>query len=106
LNSLHDWELHSVKLDWKSGEAGFDISWADEHHTLVAKGIQRLRLSREFPWGRTSWIMGANEPVKTAEGKLLLKIEMQSGDNIEIVAESFEIPEAKPKAPWQLPLGK
>ncbi|HEX3673325.1 MAG TPA: hypothetical protein VHU87_03560 [Rhizomicrobium sp.] len=106
MNSLHDWELHSVKLDWKSGETRFDISWVDEHHVLVAKGTQSLHLSREFSWGPTNWIMGANEPIKTAEGQFLLKIEMQSGDNIEIVAESFEIPDAKPRASWQLPLGK
>jgi hypothetical protein len=82
------------------------VTWESERYELSATGIRKLRLPREFPWGFSDWISGIDGPNQISGGLLILKIEMQSGDVIEIVAEKFELPPEKPMpAAGQLPLG-
>ena len=106
MRSLHVWQLHSIALDWKSGELRLDLGWESQRYELVAIGLGKLNLPHEFPWGPSNWINEMDGPNKIADGLLELKIEMQSGDVIEIVAKKFTLPPDKPvPAAGQLPLG-
>jgi hypothetical protein len=106
LISLHDWQLHSIMFDWNSGELRLDLSWESERHELVAIELGKLNLPHEFPWGPSNWINEMDGPSEIADGLFELKIEMQPGDMIEIVAKKFKLPPDKPMpAAGQLPLG-
>lgn len=88
---MHDWTLSQVAIDWISGSGYLQIRGNGDEHELRFQGARNLVLPREFAWGRSTSINAIEGP-KEFQGKLQLKIDMQSGDVIEIVADSFDIP--------------
>jgi len=53
---------------------------------------------REHPWGPSVHVDGSAGPAPSANGKLALRLEMQSGDVLELEAEAIDLAEA-PAAP-------
>ncbi|MCQ4167059.1 hypothetical protein [Tahibacter harae] len=90
---MHDWTLSLVTIDWISGSGSLQIRRDGQEREIRFQGTQRLVMPREFPWGHSISINTVDGPVQF-QGKLQLKIEMQSGDVIEIIADRFSIPAA------------
>ena len=89
---MHDWILHSVTVHWETGETTLQLSWSARRYELKAHGMTDLKMPRSFAWGPSSSVNSANAPTPNADGTATLKVEMQSGDSIEIVAKSFSLP--------------
>jgi hypothetical protein len=89
---MHDWTLLSAFVDWKQGTARLEFQWDGEPKVITALGLTDMRLPRKSPWGPSVSINRCVGPTKARDGSHSLVIEMQSGDNIELVAEQFEMP--------------
>ncbi|WP_133817468.1 hypothetical protein [Tahibacter aquaticus] len=88
---MHDWTLVSTSVDWALGVGRLDVRWDGFDYELRFSGLQRFTMPREFGWGPSVSINVVRGP-EDSLGKQRLQIEMQSGDVIEIIAESFELP--------------
>lgn len=88
---MHDWTLTLITIDWISGSGYLRIRGNEREREIRFQGIRRLVVPREFPWGHSLSINTVDGPIEL-QGKLQLKIEMQSGDVIEIIADSFDVP--------------
>jgi hypothetical protein len=89
---MHDWSLLSITIDWVSGEAAIQLVSPAGPKELKAHGIADIQIPRAFPWGPSRSINASHGPAPTSDGTATLKIEMQSGDTIKIVAKSFTLP--------------
>lgn len=65
------------------------------HVDLVAHNWTRLSCPRVQPWGRSmeTQVNEVRGPVGVADGSVRIAVELQTGDIIEIEAESFELRE-------------
>jgi len=84
----------SVSVDWKAGMARLEFmpfGGGNVPKHIVAKGLSDLRLPRKQPWGPSVSVNSCEGPVEI-DGAYRLSIEMQTGDQIEIVAARFEMP--------------
>ncbi|WP_141098338.1 hypothetical protein [Rhodoblastus acidophilus] len=89
--SLHDATLNKIELEWNIGQltANLTVSEDSRKVLIVGCGISSLYCSRCFPWGRS---VSVNKcAVEPQDGFELLKIEMQSGDNIFAQGKKFII---------------
>jgi hypothetical protein len=92
LPNLHDATLVAVVVDWPAGTAAVEVEVVGgRKHTLHASGLRRLTIPREQPWGPSVSINRADLTARSEAAGALFQIEMQSGDQIEIDADSFEI---------------
>jgi hypothetical protein len=89
---MHDWTLNRLTVDWEAGEVEVSLDMWQGPRLIRALGLKHLRVGREFPWGPSVSVNGVVGPTAVEDGHLLL-IEMQSGDPIEIVASSFQMPQ-------------
>ena len=91
---MHDWTLRSIIFDWKSAQVKFDF--LNQHSMLVsilANGVSNLSVPRLNEWGPSVSVNNVEELIPLENGKYKMKIEMQSGDVIEIDAMTFIFPE-------------
>jgi hypothetical protein len=92
---MHDWTLHSILFEWKSGrvilEFGTDRLRSEK---LIAHGVSELHVPRLNEWGRSISVNKLLGPSDSVLGPRALEIEMQSGDRIRIVATSFDFPQS------------
>ena len=92
---LHDAILDEIVIDWERGAVRVHLGVTDsEKRVLTAHGVTKLVMPREHPWGPSVWINKTEGPAD-ANGSKVLKIEMQSGDVLEITARDFEL------LPWE-----
>jgi len=89
---MHDWTLLSVTIDWEAGTAVLKLVSPSGPKELQAREIADIHIPRTFPWGKSRSINVSFDPVATSESSVILRIEMQSGDTITIVAKSFIMP--------------
>ena len=88
---MHDWVLISVSMDWKSSRVAIHLKdRTSAIRKLTAENVRDLHVPHENNWG-TSASVNAGSIENLAAGIQKLRMEMQSGDTIEIVAERFEI---------------
>ena len=95
LSELHDSTLLGLTLRWSEGEVvlSFQTGIAGrESPTLRAIGVHKLCCPRQFPWGPSVSV----NSIRESESKSLpalreLTVEMQSGDEIVVVAESLRL---------------
>jgi len=86
LPNLHDATLKDIHVDWGAATAtlhlravpGVDV-------VLIAQGLRELQVAHRDPWGPSVSVNGV-ELVLTDDGEHSLCIEMQSGDDITVVA--------------------
>ena len=86
-DDLHDATLTTVKLTWSSGVAVFAFDVEVNGYTsarITGRSLRRLVCPREYPWGES---VSVNTIRQTEDG--ILKIEMQSGDEIQIHCGEF-----------------
>ncbi len=84
---MHDWTLESIHFDWVSGVAELRLKSPKGQEALTASGLQVLKASRYSPWGPSASINVADGSKLSDSGLQTLRIEMQSGDVVELIAE-------------------
>ena len=89
---MHDWTLRALNIDWGDGVARVEFDSPTGQAVLKAHGLQNLRLPKAEPWGPSVSVNKAEGPLELDGGLVRFAIEMQTGDLIEIVARSFELP--------------
>ena len=90
--AMHDWTLVSILMDWQSARVTINLQDHASTKTVVAEGVQDLRVPHECGWGPSVSVNEAYPIESLSTGLKRLRIEMQSGDVIEIVADEFDIP--------------
>ena len=93
--TMHDWTLESISVEWESGTATFALAGPITAATVIAHDVRSLQMPRRFPWGPSVSVNKTDGPTHIDNGLLRLSIEMQSGDTVEIVASSFDVPESQ-----------
>lgn len=90
---MHDWTLIAVHFDWLSGIATLDLrTFPSQAKAILAKNVYTIHVPRLQNWGPSSSINEVMGPAAYPGNKQILKIEMQSGDVIEIIADCFIFP--------------
>ena len=93
ITDMHDWTLVNVSMIWHLGRVTVELrDLAFSIRTLVAEGVRELRVSRIHEWGPSVSVNTVSPLEVLPVGAQRLKVEMQSGDVIEIVADQFDIP--------------
>ena len=91
--AMHDWTVVTISMLWDLGRVTVELrDSASSVRTLVAEGVRELRIPRTHDWGPSASVNTASPLEALPTGAQRLKIEMQSGDVIEIVADQFDIP--------------
>ncbi|MFZ6658117.1 hypothetical protein [Undibacterium sp. TJN19] len=90
---MHDWTLISILFDWSEDcvSLKFNNTTADTVH-LIANKVVTLFVPKRNEWGRSASVNEVIGPNRQSDGTEILKIEMQSGDVIEIAAAHFVLP--------------
>ena len=89
---MHDWTLLSITVNWKVGEGVLELVSPVGPAILRAHEIQEIRVPRAFPWGPSVSVNSVHGPTQGPNGISSFKIEMQSGDTIEIIAKPIDLP--------------
>jgi hypothetical protein len=93
---FHDSTLTSINVIWlkrDDGEVLINISGCHlvsySDYVIVAKNFTKILVPKKEEWGPSTQILHTDGPTKLDGNTYLLVIQMQSGDQIEIEAESF-----------------
>ena len=90
---MHDWTLKSIRFDWAAAQVIIELEdMTLAARSLVAEGVQELHVPRANEWGPSVSINEVSEIEALSSGLKRLRIEMQSGDRIEVVARHFSPP--------------
>ena len=91
---MHDWTLVSLMVEWLTGivRITFKNTESDEVF-LVAGGLAELKVPKREDWGESVSVNEVEGPVILENGNSYLAIEIQSGDKIELEAESISLPD-------------
>ena len=89
---MHDWTLRALNVDWGEGVACVEFDAPTGRSVLRAHGLQNLHIPRTESWAPSVSVNEARGPVGIEGGLVRFSIEMQTGDIIEIVARSFDLP--------------
>jgi hypothetical protein len=90
LTRMHDWTLVGLTLNWRAGSLALDFKTADGPVVVNTKGLTFLEVPRRHEWGPS---VSVNEVrLSTVSKGQRLDIEMQSGDEIVIIAATIELP--------------
>jgi hypothetical protein len=88
---LHDWTLLSVHYDWEVSRCTLLLRGPDAEKKLIAENVRDLHVPHRNDWGPSVSINAVTGPTIQGEGAHLLTIEMQTGDEITIVAAEFAL---------------
>lgn len=88
--NMHDWTLLNIRFDWDIGRVTAELLDEEGSRTLVADGVNALHIPRRLDWGQSVSVNAASQMLSPT-GTSVLRIEMQSGDVIEISAEAFKM---------------
>ena len=94
---LHDAILHELRVDWSTATCSAELeAFIDPRQTaiprrLIWRGVRDVQAPHRAPWGDSVHINSAR-----FQSPDVFIIEMQSGDEIRIVADAFEF--VPPKA--------
>lgn len=90
---MHDWVLNEIRFDWRSARSVIEFKdSASLIRSVIADGVTELHVSRVNEWGTSVNVNEVFEIEVLTSGLQQLKIEMQSGDVIQIVATQFVLP--------------
>lgn len=97
---MHDWTLLTISLTWKTGEVRIDFESFDSLDgqdynvvSIFATEVRRLNIPNLQEWGLSVSVNSVERPVLLNDGTYKLIIEMQSGDNISIIAKKIVFPD-------------
>lgn len=94
LPHLHDARLLGFSTQWKSGDLTLDFLLVGEDELdlrVVLHGVTGIYCPREQPWGGSAYINEVLQPDVVPEQGDVLTLEMQSGDVLRFVFETFEL---------------
>ena len=80
---LHDATLVSINVDWKNKLCTVGCTTASGPKQIQFGGVRFVRVPMDEPWGPSVSIL------RQEQNGDVFRIEMQSGDNIEVVATHF-----------------
>lgn len=92
---LHDATLLDLHLDWKTGILTISLRIGIPRAGVVRLRGNRVSLldcPRRSPWGDSVSVNDVRGPSPSPEGERL-EIEVQSGDTLVVIAESFALDE-------------
>lgn len=91
LTTLHDAQLATISVDWVQKEVHMRIrhGWPSRWSDLTLKGLHRLSVTTLDEWGPSAHIHRIHS--ETIDGGYRYLVEMQSGDVIDIAAESIDL---------------
>lgn len=95
--NLHDATVDAIRFDWAKGRLEIlltvPVTDGPPARMITAEGVIMLRCPHREPWGPSPCINTVRGPGPIyREGKLLaVEIEMQSGDRIEVEAQTFKL---------------
>jgi hypothetical protein len=91
-SSLHDATLISLGPEWRDGRVRSTVRSADGVRTVEFAGVEDLRLSHRLPWGPSEQIDDVS--LENLPPGIRVRIQMQSGDTIEIACRSVSLSDA------------
>lgn len=91
MESMHDWTLVNITFDWEGARVTVVLRSPKQQRVLLADGVMDLKVPKVNAWGPSSSVNGTSETIADATGTRQLKIEMQTGDVIEIAAREFTL---------------
>lgn len=90
---MHDWTLVDILVRWKEATAVVSlVDGSSASREIRCAGVRKLSVSRDQPWGPSNSVLELKGPQPIGDRGIQIVIEMQSGDLIEIVAQSFDLP--------------
>ncbi|WP_300031518.1 hypothetical protein [uncultured Roseobacter sp.] len=89
---MHDWLIETIKVDWESGDVRILLSAFGQPKEIRVKGLCSLIVPRRFDWGPSEYVNGTVGPEVLENGHSVLKIEIQSGDQILVEGEKILLP--------------
>lgn len=90
---MHDWSLVALLLEWAEGKITIILkNSASVEVRLLASGLADLKVPKREKWGESVSINEVDGPILLENGNSYLSIEIQSGDKIELEAESISLP--------------
>jgi hypothetical protein len=87
---MHEWTLIALLFEWK--EARVTLTFLNQNAanvSLIAEKVSVLSVPKRNEWGPSVSVNTLEGPILQSDGTSVLRIEMQSGDVIEITADSF-----------------
>jgi hypothetical protein len=94
LPNLHDAILESIEIDWEGATAILRLGLVGDPPpklALVCSGLREAHIPHDEPWGPSVSVNAAEYAEGSDEGDLILRLEMQSGDEIKLRAASLAI---------------
>jgi hypothetical protein len=92
LEEMHDWTLLKVLFDWELAQVTISLRGPGANpKVLVAHGVKDLKIPRMNEWGPSSSVNEIFEANFAGSQARHLKIEMQTGDVIEIISDRFTL---------------
>jgi hypothetical protein len=90
---MHDWTLKMINYEWHSARVSLELEdLTSSSKVIVAEGVRDLHVPHTNEWGQSVSVNEVSEVELLQSGLRRLRIEMQSGDVIQIVALQFTIP--------------
>jgi hypothetical protein len=90
---MHDWTLVSLLFDWERACVTLSLrNPKTEQVSLIAENVVNLSVPKCDDWGSSASVNMVSGPAPRPDGIEVLRLEMQSGDVIEIAAGSFILP--------------
>ena len=90
---MHDWTLVKIDFDWRDARVTIELRDSTfTARTLIAEGVRELLVPKANEWGPSVSVNEVSESEAEHGQGRCLRIEMQSGDVIQIVAERIALP--------------
>jgi len=90
---MHDWTLVDILVRWKEATAVVSlVDGSSAVREIRCAGVNKVSVSRDLPWGPSNSVLEFKGPRSSGGQGMQIVIEMQSGDLVEIVAQSFDLP--------------
>jgi len=84
--------MPSILFDWEAARVTVLLrEYGPVIRTLVANDVVDLKIPKRHEWGPSVSVNGTTEETSATPATTHLKIEMQTGDVIEIVAGTFTL---------------
>lgn len=98
---MHDWSIKNIHIAWRERKVVFDLVKYQGTPKLICEGVTKLEIPMAFDWGPTDCINETTPYLNVEEGSMKvenwdgkLSIEMQTGDVIELEAETITLEDA------------
>jgi hypothetical protein len=93
MDSMHDWLLVSVTVDWGDGQARILVEDpSSARQEVLAEELLDIAINRVQPWGPSEWINEVRGPTVADDGTETLEIETQAGEVLKFRARLIVMP--------------